>query len=264
MDYEIAIVVVACGAKRLFRNGWPMNRNMRAFHCCCRCGDGDSLSPSLPWRRPLLRLIVARAKSVWPTTAEIRTSVGPLLGWQVGIFSDVFPSLTFTESAVLADALGLASIGGDSGQKVSPEIAMNLDYHLSPDGIAAVKARLAELRLKMLAYRVESIPADDESSRKLFAFAKELGVQTIITGAVPSSLSAVDKLAGETGVNVAIECKGDPKSVMSAIGGLSSHIGVSADFAGWMEQGIQTGRRAGDDQGAADGGATARSQPSRG
>ena len=57
-------------------------------------------------------------QSVRPTTAEIRTSVGPLLGWQVGIFSDVFPSLTFTESAVLADALGLASIGGDSSQKV--------------------------------------------------------------------------------------------------------------------------------------------------
>ena len=177
------------------------------------------------------------AQSVRPTTAEIRTSVGPLLGWQVGIFSDVFPSLTFTESAVLADALGLASIGGDSGQKVSPEIAMNLDYHLSPDQMTVVKDRLHALRLELAAYRVDSIPSDDESSRKLFAFAKELGVQVIVTRSMPSSLSAVDKLAGETGVNVAIECKGDPKSVMSAIGGLSPHIGVSADFAGWMEQG---------------------------
>ena len=57
------------------------------------------------------------AQSVRPTTPEIRTSVGPLLGWQVGIFSNVFPSLTFTESAVLADALGL----GKHWRKQRPE-----------------------------------------------------------------------------------------------------------------------------------------------
>ena len=178
------------------------------------------------------------AQSVRPTTPEIRTSVGPLLGWQVGIFANVFPTLTFTESAVLADALGLASIGGDSSQKVSPEIDRNLDFHLSPDQIATVKARLKSLRLKMDAYRVDSIPADDESSRKLFAFAKELEVHTIVTGATPSSLAAIDKLAGENGVDVAIEAQGDPKDLMSAIQGLT-HIGVSVDFAKWMEQGVR-------------------------
>jgi type 1 glutamine amidotransferase/sugar phosphate isomerase/epimerase len=177
------------------------------------------------------------AQSVRPTTPEIRTSVGPLLGWDVGIFSNIFPELTFTESAVLADALGLASIGGDSKQKVSPEIDNNLDFHLSPDQIVIVKEKLHGLGLKMAVYRVDGIPSDDESSRKLFAFAKEMGVQVIVTRGMPSSLTGVDKLAGENGVNVAIECKGDPKSVMSAIGGLSPHIGVSADFAGWMEQG---------------------------
>lgn len=176
-------------------------------------------------------------QSVRPTTPEIRTSVGPLLGWQVGIFSNVFPTLTFTESAVLADALGLASIAGDSGQKVSPEIDMNLDFHLSPDQVAVVKERLKALKLKMAAYRVDSIPGDEESARKLFAFAKDLGVQVIVTNTMPSSLSALDKLAQENGVDVAIACQGDPKSLMSAIGGLGPHIGVSVDFAKWMEQG---------------------------
>ena len=38
-----------------------------------------------------------------------------------------------------------------------------------------------------------------------------------MTTAVPASLSAVDKLAGDSGVNVAIAIDGDPKSVMSAI-----------------------------------------------
>jgi type 1 glutamine amidotransferase/sugar phosphate isomerase/epimerase len=179
------------------------------------------------------------AKSVRPTTAEIRTSVNALLGWRVGIFSSVFPGLTFAESAMLADALGLASIAGDCSQKVSPSIDKNLDFHLAPEDVAIVKERLNALRLKMTAYRVDSIPSDDDSSRKLFAFAKEMGVETIVTGAMPSSLPALDQLASENGINVAIESADDPKNLMSSIQGLSPHIGVSADFAKWMEQGLR-------------------------
>ena len=89
----------------------------------------------------------------------------------------MFGPLSFSEAAGLADALGLASIEGNSGQKVSPQIDKNLDDQLSPEGVAAVKARLAELRLKMIAYRVESIPSDGTAASKLFAFAKDLGVR---------------------------------------------------------------------------------------
>ncbi len=177
------------------------------------------------------------AQSVRPTTSEIRTSIAGLMGWQVGVFANVFPSVTFSESAALTDALGLASIAGDSNQKVSPEIDRNLDYNLSADQIGMVKARLKGLRLKMAAYQVDSIPADDASARKLFAFAKELGVGTIVTKTVPGSLPAVDKLAGENGVDVAIECQGDWKSLMSSVNGLSPHIGLSIDFAREMQQG---------------------------
>ncbi len=79
-------------------------------------------------------------RSVRPNSPQIRTSVGPLLGWQVGISSSVFGPLSFSEAAGLADALGLATIEGNSGQKVSPQIDKTLDYQLSPEGVAAVKS----------------------------------------------------------------------------------------------------------------------------
>ena len=50
------------------------------------------------------------SQSVRPTTGEIRTAVDGLLGWHVGIFGNVFPKLTFSESAMLTDALGLAMV----------------------------------------------------------------------------------------------------------------------------------------------------------
>ena len=175
----------------------------------------------------------------WSDSGQIRTAVNGLLGWQVGISSTAFPWKTFTDSAVLAEALGLASIEGNNGQKVAPDVDKNLDYNLSPAEIATLKDRLDELRLRMPAYRVDSIPSDDESVRKLFAFAKEMSVETIITNAMPSSLSAIDRLAGENGVNVAVESTGDPKSVMHALEGLSPHVGVSVSFSDWMKQGIE-------------------------
>lgn len=178
-------------------------------------------------------------QSIKPTTDAIRRSVDKLLGWRVGIFTNVFPALTFSESAMLADALGLNYVGGDSSQKVSQQIDKNLDCSLSPDDLEAVKQTLTSLGLKMAVYHVDSVPSDEGSQQKLFDFAKELGVETIVIGAVPSSLTVLDKLAGKSGVNVAIESKDDPKELVSSIQSLSQHVGVSADFAGWMVHGVR-------------------------
>jgi type 1 glutamine amidotransferase/sugar phosphate isomerase/epimerase len=178
-------------------------------------------------------------RSVRPDQGAIRTTVTPLMGWHVGISSNVFRNLTFTEAAALTDALGLASIEGDSTQKVSPQLDKNLDWNLSADEVNALKARLSEMRLKMTAYRVASIPSDEAGANKLFTFAKEMGVQIIVTSSMPSSPSALDKLAGDKGINVAIAVDGDPKTVMSAIGSLSPHVGVSVDFGNWIARGIR-------------------------
>jgi type 1 glutamine amidotransferase/sugar phosphate isomerase/epimerase len=214
-----------------------MNRNMRLLAVATMAVT--SVSAQLAFAAPAPPPDLGPNKSVRVNSAAVRTSVGPLLGWELGISSTVFGPLTFSEAAGLADALGLATIEGDSRQKVSSQIDKNLDFQLQPDGIAAVKARLAELRLKMVAYRVESIPSDESSAAKLFAFAKELEVQTIITSGVPSSLSTIDKLAADNGMGVAIAIDGDPKTVMSAIGNAGPHVGVGLDFGNLIEQGIK-------------------------
>lgn len=176
--------------------------------------------------------------SVRSTNGSILASAGNLLGWHVGIFSNVFPGLTFSQSAALADALGLQNLGGDSSQKVSTQIDQNLDFNLSPQGIAFVNHRLNALSLRMTTYRVASIPSDEVSRQKLFTFAKDLGIQTIVTDSMPSSLPGLNELATREGVNVAIESRDDPSQLMNSIKGLSDHIGVSADLAGWMRHGI--------------------------
>ena len=181
---------------------------------------------------------VPASVSVRSTGPTIRASATSLLGWRVGVPASAFTQLTFSEAASKVDAVGVAFIEGFSGQKVSPEIPKNLDYNLSPDELAKVKYRLGELRLRMPAYHVDAIPADESSRRKLFEFAKSLGVEMIVSGSQPGSLADLDQLASEFGVNVAIENL-SPKSVADVLQGRSQRIGVNADIGKWMEAGIK-------------------------
>src|SRR6267143_66325 len=74
--------------------------------------------------------------------AEIRREITGALGWKVGIPANAFSQLTFLETAEKAEALGVMSIEGFSSQRVSADIAKNLDANLSPDELTAIKAHL--------------------------------------------------------------------------------------------------------------------------
>jgi type 1 glutamine amidotransferase len=169
---------------------------------------------------------------------QIGSSALNLLGLRVGFSAGAFGPISFSEAAAKADALGTGFLEASSSQKVSPEIPKSLDYNLSPDEVTAVKNRLAELRLRLIAYRAGPIPADESSRRRLFAFAKAVDIETIVTSAAPASLPGLDKLAGEFGVNVAYEGS-NPKDLVSSLDGLSSRMGLSVDTAGWAQAGIK-------------------------
>jgi type 1 glutamine amidotransferase/sugar phosphate isomerase/epimerase len=185
------------------------------------------------------------------TRAEWRVrnvaEVGSFLKWKVGAPSDAFQGLSFFEAAVRLDALGLAYIEGSNKQWVSPEVRKNLDYNLTAEELTAVRNRLRKLHIEMVAYHVDSLGADDAVRRKVFEFAKNMGAEMIISAPDPASLPAIDKLAGEIGINVAIENRSrkdtpsywDPKRVLGALQGRSNHIGVRADLGYWAQEGIK-------------------------
>jgi type 1 glutamine amidotransferase len=112
--------------------------------------------------------------SVRPTDSkQIHGTVNGLLGWRVGVAADDLKQTTFSDAAGKADSLGFGFIEGS---------AKSLDYNLSAEELAKVRHRLAELRMGMPVYSLDSLPADDAARRKLFDFAKSLGVETIVAG----------------------------------------------------------------------------------
>ena len=171
---------------------------------------------------------------------QIGSSALNHLGLRVGFPANAFGSISFSEAAAKADALGTGFLEASSTQKVSPEITKNLDYNLSPDEVTKVKYRLDELRQRILAYRTPAIPSDAGSRRQLFEFAKAVGIETIVTSSAPATLPELDQLAGEFGVNVAFESS-NPKTLISSLEGHSSRMGLSADTGAWAQAGIKPG-----------------------
>jgi type 1 glutamine amidotransferase len=169
---------------------------------------------------------------------RLRTTATSLLGWRVGLRTDSLGQLTFLDAAAKADAAGLASVEGVSTQKVSTEIQKPLDYNLTAEEIVTVKDKLDALRLRMPAYYVHELPADELARRRVFEFARDLGADIVIAPADPASFAQLDKVANQVGVRFAAVNQ-NPSGSASALATLSDKIGISVNLAGWQKAGIQ-------------------------
>jgi type 1 glutamine amidotransferase len=106
-----------------------------------------------------------------PDSRRPRGTAVTLLGWKAGIRSDAFGAIPFTEAAAKIDAEGLAFVEA---------VSSNLDYRLGGEELARIKEGLAELGLRVPAYRIESIPSDEASRSKLVEFVKALEIELIV------------------------------------------------------------------------------------
>jgi type 1 glutamine amidotransferase len=161
-------------------------------------------------------------------------------GWRVAIPTNAFKGMTFSEAAAKADVMSVANVDVSSMQTVAVEVPKPFDYRLQTGERNAVNYRLRELRLQLSVYRVEPLPPDESTRRKVFEFAKGLVGSPIIMvpAAAASSAAELDTLAMEYGVNVAIDSKTNPKALIAALSGTSKRIGVSADLDGWIQSGV--------------------------
>ncbi len=158
------------------------------------------------------------------------------MGWQVGVSLGSFRQDTFIDAARKAEALDLAIFEGESTQKVSVQIPKNLDYRLAPGERDAVRERMIALNVRMPVYVTAEVGVDESTARNQFEFAKSLGIETIVVERSPASMPAIEKLAEEHGVNVALS--GNPKSLVEVLKAHGRRIGVYADLGKWAQQGV--------------------------
>jgi len=160
---------------------------------------------------------------------------------------------TFNRFSVFEAIEKTAQAGGKviefyPGQKLSPDQpGMKWDHNASDETIAQVKAQLAKHGLRAVNYGV--VGAKDEAEwRKIFEFAKKLGLYAVTTEAV-NQLDFIEKLVKEFDIRVAIHNHPrrpndenykvwDPAYVLSVVKDRDARIGSCADTGHWVRSGL--------------------------
>ncbi|MEI9892592.1 MAG: sugar phosphate isomerase/epimerase [Chthoniobacter sp.] len=189
-----------------------------------------------------LLALVAIASS--PLAAARDDSASEALGWHLATKAYTFRAITLYETIEITRSLGLKYFELNPTQKLSAENPVNTNDTLTPELRAALKAKFAAAGIKVANYGVVKLTKDEATDRKVFDFAKDMGIETIVSEPEDGSFDLLDKLTAEYGINVAIHNHPqpshyyDPETVLHAIQGHSPRIGACADTGHWTRSGL--------------------------
>lgn len=113
----------------------------------------------------------------------------------------------------------------------------------TPEKIAAIKKEVADLGLTISAHGVNGLSKDDKANRKVFEFAKAVGLRTITVDPTPDSFDSVEALVKEFDIRVAIHNHGPTHrynkavDVLRAVEKRDVRIGACADLGHFIRSG---------------------------
>ena len=136
---------------------------------------------------------------------QSNTQAGDSETWKLGTQAYTFNRFTFYEAVDKTKSLGLHYIEAYPGQALSREKPdIKFDHNLSSGQKQKVQQKLREAGVKLVNYGVVALPNDEAQCRKVFDFAKEMGIETIVSEPPKEAFDLIEKLCEEYKINVAI------------------------------------------------------------
>src|ERR1035437_9451591 len=206
------------------------------------------------FQKQLLILSAGCAAMILTTTVSLRAENAIPAECKTGGFFIGCQAYTFNHFSVYEAIEKTVEAGGKviefyPGQKLSKdEPTVKWDHNASPETIQKVKAKLAASKITAVNYGVVQIPKDEAEARKIFEFAKALGLYAITTESV-EALDTIEKLVKEYDIKVAFHDHPkqannpgykmwDPNYVLSVIKDRDARIGSGADTGHWVRSGL--------------------------
>jgi len=166
-------------------------------------------------------------------------------GWKLAIQAWTFHEFTFCETVDKAAALGLKYIEVYPGQKFSKEKpGAKFDHNMSDKLAELAVAKFVNTGVQPISYGVISGERSDAEWRRIFEFAKRMGIETIGIEQPAKSFDLIEKLCVKYGIRAATHNHPKPSSywhpdmVLKVCKGRSKLIGVNADVGHWVRSGL--------------------------
>ena len=158
------------------------------------------------------------------------------LGLKLSLQCYTFRKLSFFETVDKAAAMGIKYLELYPGQQLKPGSKETTTSNMSDETCQAIQAKLAEAGgLKLVAYGVASVPTDEAAARKVFDWAKKMGIEVLVTETTPTAVH--DKLCTEYNIRMALHNHPKtwpPEQVMAACKERCKLIGSCCDTGHWM------------------------------
>ncbi len=166
-------------------------------------------------------------------------------GFFIGCQAYTFNRFTVFEAIEKTAQAGGRVIEFYPGQKLSKEEPnVKWDHNAAGETIEKVKAKLAAAKVTAVNYGVVGMPKDEAEARKIFEFAKKLGLCAITTESV-DAIDTIEKLVKEYDIKVAFHNHPkqpnnpnyrmwDPNYVLSLVKDRDARIGACADSGHWV------------------------------
>ena len=165
--------------------------------------------------------------------------------WQLGMQAYSFNRFTFYEAVEKNAALGMRVIEGYPGQTLSDEHGdAKFDHNMPRALMLEVKQMLKARGVTLMNYGVVSLPNNEGECRKVFDFARAMGIETIVSEPPEDAFDLIDRLCQEYKIGVALHNHPKPshywdyKTVLRLCEGRSQWIGACADTGHWTRSGI--------------------------
>jgi sugar phosphate isomerase/epimerase len=171
-------------------------------------------------------------------------------GFFIGCQAYTFKSFTVFEAIEKTAQAGGKVIEFYPGQKLSQEEPeVKWDHNASEETLQKVKDKLAACQVKAVNYGVVGIPKDEAKARKIFEFAKTLGLYAVTTESV-EAIDTIEKLVKEYDIRVGFHDHPkrandpnyrmwDPNYILSVVKGRDARIGSCADTGHWVRSGLR-------------------------
>jgi sugar phosphate isomerase/epimerase len=178
---------------------------------------------------------------------KLSTPSAEKIGWHVAVEMYTFRSMSFYEALPKIAALGVAHVEPgfflplDSGRP-----GLTTSEALTGEQRKEMKQRMADHGISMPNYYAD-VNTDRDAAVRTFEFAREMGVQTIVSEPPPEAFDMVEKLCEEYEINLGIHNHPkspqsrywNPDNVLAVCQGRGKRIGGCCDTGHWVRSGLK-------------------------
>lgn len=204
--------------------------------------------------KPAILTIIAITATLSPNLS-LRSEMNIPDQFKTGGFAIGCQAYTFNQFSAFEAIEKTAQAGGKviefyPGQALSKEEPkLKVDHNAPDEVISKLKAKLAQHQILAVNYGVVDIPKDEPGARKVFDFAKKMGMRAITTEAT-GSIDTIEKLVKEYDIAVAYHNHPrrpdnpnykvwDPNYILELTRDRDRRIGACADTGHWIRSNLK-------------------------